>query len=83
MQEFLLLFRQQDYDYKVEGKQIALAEAHKLNLTNNHYYFTLLGELYSGIDNSKARKNFLDAIALAKTQKDKHTITLKMNSLSI
>ncbi len=69
--------------YKVEGKQVALVEALKLNLTNDHYYFTLMGELYTGIDNSKARLNFLEAIALAKTQKDKHLITLKMNSLSI
>ena len=34
--------------FKVNGKEAAIMEAEKLNLTNNHFYFTLLGELYSG-----------------------------------
>jgi RNA polymerase sigma factor (sigma-70 family) len=67
---------------KANGKEEAIIEAEKLRLTDNHFYFTLLGELYSGIDNSKARENFEKAIALAKTQTDKHTIRKKIEKLN-
>jgi RNA polymerase sigma-70 factor (ECF subfamily) len=43
---------------KVKGKREAICEAEKLNLTSNHFYFTLLGELYTEIDNNKAKDNF-------------------------
>ncbi|HEY1872047.1 MAG TPA: DUF6596 domain-containing protein, partial [Chitinophagaceae bacterium] len=39
---------------KANGKQQAIKEAEKLNLKGDHFYFTLLGELYTGIDNKKA-----------------------------
>jgi RNA polymerase sigma-70 factor (ECF subfamily) len=67
---------------KANGKEEAIIEAEKLRLTDNHFYFTLLGELYAGIDNSKARENFEKAIALAKTQTDKHTIRKKIEKLN-
>lgn len=63
---------------KVYGKQAAITEAEKLQLNKNHYYFTLLGELYTGIDNTKALVNFTSAYALAKTPADKKTIKEKM-----
>ena len=66
---------------KANGKQEALTEAEKLNLTGNHFYFTLLGELYAGTDNNKARQNFKKAISLAKTQTDKQTIQRKIDKL--
>ena len=59
---------------KVKGKTAAIAEAEKLNLVNNHFYFTLLGELYKGIDNQKAKSNFLKAHTLAKTATEKNLI---------
>jgi len=40
---------------KANGKQAAITEAEKLQLTNTHYYYTLLGKLYSNIDNNKAK----------------------------
>jgi RNA polymerase sigma-70 factor (ECF subfamily) len=40
----------------------------------------LLGELYSDIDNNKARENFQKALSLAKTQTDKQTIQKKIGS---
>ncbi|MEJ7680087.1 MAG: hypothetical protein WKG06_19945 [Segetibacter sp.] len=43
---------------KANGKQEAITEAEKLNLTDNHFYFTLLGELYNDINNNKAKKIF-------------------------
>ena len=68
---------------KANGKQEAIIEAEKLNLTNNHFYFTLLGELYTGIDNRKAGENFQKAISLAKTQIDRQTIQKKIDRLSV
>ena len=64
---------------KVRGKLIAIAEAEKLNLTGNHFYFVLLAELYTDIDNKKAKQHLLNAISLAKTQADKSTIQKKID----
>jgi RNA polymerase sigma-70 factor (ECF subfamily) len=66
---------------KANGKEEAIAEAEKLNLTGNHFYFTLLGELYKDIDNRKAKMNFQKALSLAKTQTDKQTIQKKIENL--
>jgi RNA polymerase sigma factor (sigma-70 family) len=66
---------------KANGKQEAIAEAEKLKLTDNHFYFTLLGELYTGIDNKKAKKHFIEAHSLARTLTDKQTIQKKIDSL--
>ncbi len=67
---------------KANGKPAAIAEAEKLNLANNHFYFTLLGELYNGIDNDKAKANLAKALRLAKTNTDRQTIQQKIDSLS-
>ena len=66
---------------KVDGKPKAIREAEKLQLTGNHYYHTLLGELYMRIDNEKALQHFQKALSLAKTQTDKHTIAKKIDDL--
>ena len=66
---------------KANGKQEAIAEAEKLDLRDNHFYFTLLGELYTGIDNEKAKQLFQSGFSLAKTQADKQTIQKKMENL--
>jgi RNA polymerase sigma-70 factor (ECF subfamily) len=66
---------------KANGKQEAIIEAEKLELTDNHFYFTLLGELYTSIDNKKAKENFQKAFSLAKTQTDKQTIQKKIDRL--
>jgi RNA polymerase sigma factor (sigma-70 family) len=63
---------------KANSKHEAITEAEKLNLTDNHFYFTLLGELYIGIDNKKAKENFQKAFLLAKTQTDKKIIQKKI-----
>jgi RNA polymerase sigma factor (sigma-70 family) len=65
---------------KANGKAEAIIEAEKLKLTNNHFYFTLLGELYKDIDNIKAKENFEKAFLIAKTQTDKQTIQKKMEN---
>jgi RNA polymerase sigma factor (sigma-70 family) len=66
---------------KANGKAEALIEAEKLKLDNNHFYFTLLGELYMDIDNKKARQNFQKALSLAKTHTDKQAIQKKIDKL--
>lgn len=66
---------------KVYGNETAIAEAEKLNLSDNHYYHTLLGELYMGVDNHKAKSHFRRALSLAGTQADKKTIQKKIENL--
>ena len=66
---------------KANGKTEAIIEAEKLNLTGNHFYFTLLGELYTGINNTKAKQNFEEAVLLAKTQTEKQVIQKKIDNL--
>lgn len=66
---------------KVIGKQGAIAEAEKLQLTENHFYYSLLGNLYSGYDNQKALQHFHTAFGLAKTNSDKNIINKNMLEL--
>jgi RNA polymerase sigma factor (sigma-70 family) len=65
---------------KVAGKGTAILEAEQLNLTGNQFYFTLLGELYSGIDNEQAVFNLKQALSLAKTDMDKQIIQKKIDN---
>lgn len=67
---------------KANGKREAIIEAEKLNLANNHFYFTLLGELYKDIDNEKAREHFEKALSIAKTKTDSQVIRSKINKLT-
>ena len=67
---------------KVNGKEEAIIEAEKLALTDNQFYFVLLGELYTGTDNKKAKEHFSKAFSLAKTETDKKTIRKKIDELS-
>ncbi|MEO8583878.1 MAG: DUF6596 domain-containing protein, partial [Flavitalea sp.] len=66
---------------KANGKEEAINEAEKLNLSGNHLYYSLLGELYLNIDNTKAKDNLEKALKLAKSKADKQTIKIKLASL--
>jgi predicted RNA polymerase sigma factor len=66
---------------KVFGPRPALVEAEKIRLENNHFYFTLLGQLYSGIDREAAEVNFRKATALAKTEADRQILRQKIERL--
>ncbi|HEX4849348.1 MAG TPA: sigma-70 family RNA polymerase sigma factor [Puia sp.] len=68
---------------RVNGKTAAIQEAEKLKLTDNQFYFALLGELYSGIDENKALENFNNAYILARTDPDKEVIRQKMDNLTM
>ncbi|MEO7211449.1 sigma-70 family RNA polymerase sigma factor [Mucilaginibacter sp.] len=67
---------------KVRGNEAAIMEAEKLQLNNNQYYFTLLGELYKSIDPQKALENLQQALKLAKTQADKQLIQERIDYLA-
>jgi RNA polymerase sigma factor (sigma-70 family) len=66
---------------KANSKHEAIIEAEKLQLNDNHYYFTLLGELYKEVDAEKARAYLETAHRLAKTQTDRQTIQRKIDAL--
>jgi len=66
---------------KARGRQEAITEAEKLNLSENQYYFTLLGELYLGLNNEAAKRNFNQALSLARTQADRQAIQSKLDKL--
>lgn len=59
---------------KVYGKAAAIAEAEKLNLSNNHFYYSLLGNLCTDIDNQKALQHYETAVRLATSANDKATM---------
>jgi len=67
---------------KVKGKAMAILEAEKLQLSGNHLYYSLLGDLYTGIDNPKALKSFEKAHQLASTDTDKQLILSNIKKLS-
>jgi RNA polymerase sigma factor (sigma-70 family) len=63
---------------KANGKKEAIMEAEKIELTDNHLYHSLLGELYTDVDNSKAILHLQKAWALAKSMADKMLISNKI-----
>ncbi len=66
---------------KVRGNEAAIIEAEKLDLTTNHFYFTLLGELYKDINKEKAKENLLKALHLSKKVTEKQIIQNKIDQL--
>lgn len=66
---------------KTYGKEAAIREAEKLKLTDNHLYQTLLGNLYTGLNNEKAFQHYQRAYQLAKTIQDKNVIENHMKNL--
>ena len=66
---------------KANSKAEAIVEAEKLKLTDNQFYFTLLGELYTGIDNDQAKAHFETALSIARTVASKQVIQKKLEQL--
>lgn len=66
---------------KTAGKEKAIAEAEKLKLTNYHFYYSLLGNLYAGIDSCKALENYEKALGLAVSIADKTVIAKSIEKL--
>jgi RNA polymerase sigma-70 factor (ECF subfamily) len=63
---------------KVYGKQKAIVEAEKIALTGNLLYHSLLGELYTGIDQDRAIEHFQRALGLARSPADRTLLTGKI-----
>ena len=68
--------------FKTAGRTPALEEAQKLNLTDNHFYFALLGELHADVDKTTATRHFQHALSLAKTETDKRALEKRINRLT-
>lgn len=66
---------------KTNGNAEAIIEAEKLQLTENHFYYILLGELYKKENKERAKIYLQKALELAKTKSDKLSITRLMDSL--
>jgi RNA polymerase sigma factor (sigma-70 family) len=60
--------------YKAVGRDAAINAAEQLPVIRNHYYYTLLGTLYSEKDPVKSREFFETALGLARTQTDRDRI---------
>ncbi len=67
---------------KANGREEAITEALKLQLTDNHFYYSLLGHLYADTDQAKARDYFTMALKLAHTSAEQATITKNITRLS-
>lgn len=66
---------------KANGKEEAIIEAEKLALTDNHFYYSLLGSLYMGINNSKAIQHLQTALKLAHSESDKTIIKRTLDKI--
>ncbi|HLI92200.1 MAG TPA: DUF6596 domain-containing protein, partial [Puia sp.] len=67
--------------YKANGREEALAEAEKLKLEGNHFYYLLLGFLYQDVDDSRCRLHWEKAYELAKTDPERQQILGKIKTL--
>jgi RNA polymerase sigma factor (sigma-70 family) len=67
---------------KARGKEQAIVEAEKLRLSDNHFYYLLLGNMYTGIDNKAALKHFETAQGIARSAADKLTIAKYIEGLA-
>jgi RNA polymerase sigma factor (sigma-70 family) len=68
---------------KANGNREAIAEAEKLDLIGNHFYYLLLGNLYTGIDNKKALQHFETALKLAGSPAEKTSISKSMDRIKL
>jgi len=66
---------------KVYGKEEAIREALLLGLTNNRFYYALLGDLYTGVDDERALLNLSEALALARTPAERATLQKRIDGL--
>lgn len=68
--------------FKVKGPAEAIHDAEQLQMDTSHFYYALLGELYSHIDHEIAAANFTKAILLAKTDAEKKNLQRRIQSLN-
>lgn len=68
---------------KTNGKEEAIREAEKLNLYHNQFYYSLLGNLYTGVDDKKAIAYYKKAIEHTNSVTDKTILSQYINQLMI
>ncbi len=66
---------------KVRGKEQAIGEAEKLGLTDNYFYYSLLGNLYTDLNDDKALQHYEVALKLANSPADKTMMTKNIEQL--
>jgi RNA polymerase sigma-70 factor (ECF subfamily) len=66
---------------KANGKNEAIKEAEKLNFAMHHLYHSLLGNLYTEVDNAKAVKHYQTALNLARSETDKKLIEKNISKI--
>ncbi|MES2479526.1 MAG: sigma-70 family RNA polymerase sigma factor [Bacteroidota bacterium] len=66
---------------KANGKKMAVAEAEKLELNNNPFYFSLLAYLYAETDPAKALLHYESALLLSVSNADKQVILSNIRKL--
>jgi RNA polymerase sigma factor (sigma-70 family) len=67
---------------RVYGKESAIPEAEALNLSGNLFYHSLLGDLYSGLDDSKAGPHLEKAIELSGTPAERALLANRLGALN-
>lgn len=68
---------------KIYGNSLAINEARNLNLTTNHFYFMLLAELFSQVDNNKTKEYLTKAHRHCKTNTEKNIIEKKLKEMTL
>lgn len=66
---------------KVKGKEQAISEVEKLGLTDNYFYYSLLGNLYTDINDDRALQHYETALKLANSAADKILMTKNIEQL--
>jgi RNA polymerase sigma factor (sigma-70 family) len=66
---------------KTSGKEAAIIEAEKLALTSDHFYFSLLGNLYTELDNGRAIQYYQKAISLTSSMAEQTMIRKKIEDI--
>jgi len=67
---------------KANGKREALIEAGKIGLTDYPLYHSLLGNLYTDIDNSKAIEHYRTALKLARSNSERKAMEKEIAKLT-
>jgi len=63
---------------KANGKEIAIQEALKIDLKHNHFYHSLMAELYNEIDNDKQKEHLKVALTLTQNKTNKEILNKKL-----
>jgi RNA polymerase sigma-70 factor (ECF subfamily) len=66
---------------KVEGKEVAIAEAESIRLPENRFYHALLGDLYTGLNDQVAVEHLQQALSLARVPADRSLLRKKIEKL--